>query len=219
MATNGSQNIQTSASGKVLQGAGVGTAPVFSTATYPATATGTGTILRADGTNFVATTAAYPDLAGTSGNVLMSDGTSWVSSALTSSNFTQFISTADGVSPADSTTYYFVNNISLTAGTTPFSPSVKYLCPITCTITRVYGVFTVSSGTPSLENCTLFLRKNDTTNTTVSSTIQLLPGNTTVSNTGLSISLVPGDILVWGFTTPAWATNPVDVWFTGAFST
>ncbi len=34
--------------------------PTWSTATYPSTATGIGTILRADGTNWVATTATYP---------------------------------------------------------------------------------------------------------------------------------------------------------------
>jgi len=53
MATNNAINIPTAATGKVLQGAGVGTAPAFSTATYPSTATGTGKILRADGTNKV----------------------------------------------------------------------------------------------------------------------------------------------------------------------
>ena len=57
-----------------------GTNWVASTATYPTTATGTGTILRADGTNWVASTATYPDTAGTSGNILTSDGTNWVSS-------------------------------------------------------------------------------------------------------------------------------------------
>lgn len=80
MATNNSINVQTAATGKVLQGAGVGTAPAFSTATYPATATSTGTILRADGTNWVPSTATYPNTAGTSGNVLTSNGTNWVSS-------------------------------------------------------------------------------------------------------------------------------------------
>jgi len=35
--------------------------PTWSTATYPSTATGTGTILRADGTNWLATTATYPN--------------------------------------------------------------------------------------------------------------------------------------------------------------
>lgn len=74
-------NIGTAATGKVLQGGGTGSSPTFSTATYPATATGTGKILRADGTNWAASTATYPDTAGTSGNVLTSDGTNWTSSA------------------------------------------------------------------------------------------------------------------------------------------
>lgn len=47
-------------SGQVLQSAGTG-APTWTTATYPSTAIGTGTILRADGTNWVATTATYPN--------------------------------------------------------------------------------------------------------------------------------------------------------------
>lgn len=79
MVTNNSVNEPTAASGKILQGQGVGTASAFSTATYPATAIGTGKILRADGTNFVVTTATFPDTAGTSGNVLTSDGTNWSS--------------------------------------------------------------------------------------------------------------------------------------------
>jgi len=45
--------------GRVFQ-SNAAAAPSFSTATYPSVATGTGTILRADGTNWVATTATYP---------------------------------------------------------------------------------------------------------------------------------------------------------------
>lgn len=47
-------------SGQVLQSGGNAANPAYSTATYPATATGTGTILRADGTNWSATTTTYP---------------------------------------------------------------------------------------------------------------------------------------------------------------
>ncbi len=79
MVTNNSINEPTAASGKVLQGQGIGTASNFSTATYPSTATSTGTILRADGTNWSATTATYPNTAGISGNVLTSNGTNWSS--------------------------------------------------------------------------------------------------------------------------------------------
>ena len=45
--------------GKILQ-SNAAAAPSYSTSTYPNIATGTGTILRADGTNWVATTATYP---------------------------------------------------------------------------------------------------------------------------------------------------------------
>jgi len=81
MVTNNSANIPTASASKVVQGQGAGVSLNFSTATYPSTATGTGKILRADGTNWTPTTATYPDTAGTSGNILTSDGTNWVSSA------------------------------------------------------------------------------------------------------------------------------------------
>lgn len=68
-----------STTGQIFQN-NAGADPSYSTATYPSVATGTGTILRADGTNWVPTTATYPNTAGTSGNVLTSNGTNWVSS-------------------------------------------------------------------------------------------------------------------------------------------
>ena len=71
----------TATAGQVLQSAGSLSDPSFSTATYPSVATGTGKILRADGTNWVVTTATFPNTAGTSGNVLTSDGTNWNSTA------------------------------------------------------------------------------------------------------------------------------------------
>jgi len=69
----------TATAGQVLQSAGASADPAFSTATYPTIATGTGTILRANGTNWVPTTATYPDTAGTSGNILTSNGTNFIS--------------------------------------------------------------------------------------------------------------------------------------------
>ncbi len=57
MVTNNSANNATAASGKVLQGQGIGVASAFSTATYPATAGTASTILRSDGTNIVNTSA------------------------------------------------------------------------------------------------------------------------------------------------------------------
>lgn len=56
MVTNSPANIPTAASGKVLQGQGIGTANAFSTATYPSTGGTASTIMRSDGTNWVNTT-------------------------------------------------------------------------------------------------------------------------------------------------------------------
>ena len=47
--------------GQVLQSGGNAANPAYSTATYPSVASGAGTILRADGTNWLATTATYPN--------------------------------------------------------------------------------------------------------------------------------------------------------------
>ncbi len=77
MPTNNSSNTPTGISGTILQGQGIGVASNFSTATYPSSATNTGTILRADGTNWSPTTATYPNTAGHAGNVLTSNGTNW----------------------------------------------------------------------------------------------------------------------------------------------
>ncbi len=85
MVTQNSANNKTGASGKVLQSQGVGTASDFSTATYPATATSTGTILRADGTNWVATTATYPTTT-TISEILYSSSTSVVGGLATVNN-------------------------------------------------------------------------------------------------------------------------------------
>lgn len=55
--------------GQVLRSGGASADPAYSTATYPSTATSTGTFLREDGTNFVASGTTIPDT-GTSGGIL-----------------------------------------------------------------------------------------------------------------------------------------------------
>lgn len=102
MVTNNAINVATAATGKYLQGAGVGTAPTFSTATLPSTATGTGTILRADGTNWVATTATYPATT-TAFQLLVSTATSVVG-GLTAGSTGQVLTGVSGAVPAFSAT-------------------------------------------------------------------------------------------------------------------
>jgi len=213
MVTNNGCDEPTAASGKVLQGQGIGTANAFSTATYPSTATGTGKILRADGTNWVASTATYPDTAGTSGNVLTSDGTNWSSSAPgASSNTGSCLFTAATIGdPLDSTTYYMVSLQSFVNTSTSSNVMARIYVTTAFTLTKVYGAISVDGTLGSAQNCTLFIRKNDTSNTNITTTLQLTSAINTFNNTALSISLVAGDFISIGFTGPAWTTNPTSV--------
>lgn len=95
MVTNNAANNPTGVSGTVLQGQGIGTASSFSTATYPPTATGTGTILRADGTNWSATTSTYPNTNAI--NTLLYASSANIMSALATVNNGVLITSATGV--------------------------------------------------------------------------------------------------------------------------
>jgi len=218
MVTNNNCDEATAASGKFVQGQGVGTASSYSTATYPSTATGTGKILRADGTNWTASTATYPDTAGTNGNVLTSDGTNWVSSAPSGgASYQGWVSTTTG-NPADSTTYYCNMSGAFTANTTAVIET-RFYAPTAITITKVYGAIRVNTVLGSAQNCTVFIRKNDTTNTNITTTLQLTATENTFNNTGLSISLAAGDFISIGFTGPGWTTNPTGVALSLVWST
>lgn len=107
--------------GQVLQSAGSSSNPAYSTATYPSTASSTGVILRANGTNWVATTATFPTAAGTSGNILTSDGTNWSSAApATSGTVTSVTGTSNritssgGNTPAIDISASYVGQASIT---------------------------------------------------------------------------------------------------------
>jgi len=88
-------NIGKGATGTILQGAGTGASPNFSTATYPATATGTGTLLRADGTNWSATTSTYPNTNAVS--TLLYASSANVMSALATANSAILATNSSGV--------------------------------------------------------------------------------------------------------------------------
>lgn len=103
MVTNNSANIKTGTSGKILQGQGVGTAPDYSTATYPSTATSTGTILRADGTNWSATTSTYPNTNAV--NTLLYASSANVMAALATANSGVLTTDSSGVPSIDTTNF------------------------------------------------------------------------------------------------------------------
>lgn len=146
MATNNSKNQPTGSTGKIMQGQGIGTASTLSTSTYPSTATGTGKILRADGTNWVPTTATFPDTAGANGNVLTSDGTNWNSQALTSGGLTLVTGTLTNSQIKNLKT----TPIAIVAG----QGSGKIIVPLYISMTMNYGgnnPFTTPDGTIRLK--------------------------------------------------------------------
>lgn len=89
--------------GAVLMSNGLASDPGFSTATYPAIATGTGTILRADGTNWVATTSTYPNTNAI--NTLLYASAANVMSALATANSGVLTTSATGVPSIDTTNF------------------------------------------------------------------------------------------------------------------
>ena len=115
--------------------------------------------------------------------------------------------------PADSTTYYF--------GGLPFAPVTGALnrplwVPRAGTVKAVYGSV-IAAVAGSNENTTLSFRLNDTTDTTVTSTLELSAAGlrTDFNNAALGIAVVAGDYFTFKWATPAWVTNPTTVTFSG----
>jgi len=209
MATNNSKNQTTGASGKVMQGQGVGTASSFSTATYPSTATGTGKILRADGTNWSATTATYPNTAGSSTNVLTSDGTNWVSSAASGGSVVKgFLATNGTNTLADLTSYYFAQN-GIATGIT--NSVVWYNATTSFTLNKIYASFITAGTLASAQNITFFVNVNGSSSTNITTTLQLTSATVNVSTSSFGLSINAGDYYIFGISVPILTTNPTNV--------
>lgn len=84
----------TATAGQHLQ-SGASGAPSWTTATFPATATATGTILRADGTNWVASTSTYPNTNAI--NTLLYASSANVMAALATANSSVLVTSSGGV--------------------------------------------------------------------------------------------------------------------------
>lgn len=88
----------TATAGQLLQ-SGVSAAPSWSTATFPATASAAGTILRADGTNWVASTVTYPNTT-TTGDMLYASATNVYSNLAAVAIGSIIVSTGVATAPA-----------------------------------------------------------------------------------------------------------------------
>lgn len=132
------------------------------------------------------------------------------SAALATSPYTLQCATFNNT-PADATTYYFGGSFGGAMGTV--GGVRRIIFPRAGTVTRIHLVFQVVAG--SNETSTISFRLNDTTDTTISSTVDLSASPAIVSNTALSIAVIAGDYFEIKWVTPTWVTNPTAVTISG----
>lgn len=154
---------------------------------------------------------------GTAGQVLTSNG---------ASDYPSFQSYGLGyglrwvsgpANPADSTTYYMVinNGAIFTNSTDPAVAGIYYSIPKAGTLDSVKCVITVAGTLGSSQNCTLFIRVNNTTDTNLTTTLTLDTASQVLTFSSIGLSLNAGDFVAIGFTGAAWSPNPTSVAFSG----
>lgn len=113
--------------------------------------------------------------------------------------------------PADATTYYFgeVDHFALNTTAEPF---LRIYVPLAGTMIGAEILAEPDGTAASAETSTLYVRKNGSADTTLTSSLAL---NATYHETvtGLSLALAAGDYVMLKWVTPTWATNPTDVYF------
>lgn len=112
------------------------------------------------------------------------------------------------LSPADSTTYYSgarsTGSPATSANTRPFTIRRNG------TIYAIDLIFVVDGTLASAETFTTYIRLNNTTDTTISSSCQMDAAYEQFSNAALSVAVASGDTVEIKMVTPAWATNPTN---------
>lgn len=129
-----------------------------------------------------------------------------------SSGYTLAIN-ASSFNPADATTYYLGSHYSLAPSGT--ATTRRIFIPKAGVITACH-LFVVPTAGGTAEQSTISIRLNNTTDTTITSVLDL-SGTTTASKTDLSIVVANNyaDYVEIKWVTPTWATNPTGVFFTG----
>ena len=123
--------------------------------------------------------------------------------------YTLFVQTPE-FDPADSTTYYFAG-LSIAPSTT--GAERRLHVPRAGTITRV-DVTSYAKTAGSNESLSLYVRKNDTSDTLVA-TVSTSANLRYFQASGLSVSVAASDYIEMKLVCPAWGTNPVGVYFAG----
>lgn len=119
-------------------------------------------------------------------------------------------------SPADATTYF----LSPFAGTVGGASAAnnKFYIPRAGLLVRAVIFVVCTTGTG--ESATVSFRLNDTTDTTISSSVVFNSSPTTITNSSLSVAVATGDFFGVKVAMPTFVTNPtgtfmaVQLWFT-----
>lgn len=112
-------------------------------------------------------------------------------------------------SPADATTYYFGSGKGMT--TTQAVRRVRF--PRAGIVRGISLMSALTAG--SNENSTISLRLDNTTDTTISSTVDCSANPVEIINTSLSVSVSQNTYFEIKWVTPTWATNPTAMQFSG----
>jgi hypothetical protein len=112
--------------GQVLQSGGASADPSYSTATYPSTATATGAILTANGTNWAATTATYP--ATTTANQILYSSADNTVTGLATANSGVLSTSSAGVPSIDTTNFaVLTTGLQLKGNNTNTAPPAGFI--------------------------------------------------------------------------------------------
>lgn len=116
-----------------------------------------------------------------------------------------------GLDPADSSTYYMGGELPY-CGVTTSATFEKLFIPITGRITTTYVTVRVQGTLGSSETSSMWLRKNNSSDTLISSSFVFnVADSAAFSNAALNIAVTAGDNITLKWTTPAWATNPTTI--------
>lgn len=120
--------------------------------------------------------------------------------------------------PADATSYYYGCIPALSPTTT--SGARAFVVPVACTIKSASLSIIFTGTNPTSENVSFYVRKANTTDFTLTTTVNMSVGANVpiyVVITGLSIPLngTASDFIEVKMITPTWATNPTNLFVSG----
>lgn len=118
-------------------------------------------------------------------------------------------------SPADATTYYVGQYHFDTHGNSTTANVTRVYVPRPGTVTSVRVNFRVHSTLGSGETSTVVFRRTNCCDTTISTAAVQNATYTTVVNDAMAVAMGANDYFEIVWTTPTWATNPLDIAITG----